>query len=145
MAFHSRRMVMPCLSWLGIGRRIDCLNLADVREAYRARILDIMWAITFAAYEVISGQQTLPTLITIVPSQSLLAALHEGDVKRFLLSLSERIGRMELASRDTKKASRCSCWSGARRCHMPLLWQKSRVNDQSYQLGVTTSLQSTDH
>jgi len=94
---------MLCLSWLGIGRWIDRLNLENVREAYRARILDIMWAITFAAYEVISGRQTLPTLITIVPSGSVVAALREDDVKRFLLSLAERIGQMELANRDTKK------------------------------------------
>ncbi len=94
---------MLCLSWLGIGRWIDRLNLANVREAYRARILDIMWAITFAAYEVISGNRTLPSLLTIVPSQALLAAFHEDDITRFLLSLAERIGRIELASRDTKK------------------------------------------
>ena len=91
-----------CLSWLGIGRWIDRLNLAHVREAYRARILDIMWAITFAAYEVVSGSRTLPALITIVPAQSLLATFQEDDIKQFLLSLAERIGRIELASRDTK-------------------------------------------
>jgi hypothetical protein len=94
---------MLCLSWLGTGRWIDRLNLAHVREAYRARILDIMWAITFAAYEVISGSRTLPALITIVPAQSLLTTFQEDDVKQFLLSLAERIGRIELASRDTKK------------------------------------------
>ena len=94
---------MLCLSWLGIGRWIDRLNLENVREGYRARILDIMWAITFAAYEVISGTRTLPTLITIVPPKPLLAAFRDEDVKRFLFSLAERIGRMELATRDTKQ------------------------------------------
>ncbi len=97
---------MLCLSWLGIGRWIDRLNLASVRETYRARILDIMWAITFAAYEVISGQHALPTLITIVPPQPsppLLAAFQENEAKNFLLLLAERVGRMEVANRDTKK------------------------------------------
>jgi hypothetical protein len=94
---------MLCLSWLGVGRWIDRLNLENVRETYRARILDIMWAITFAAYEVISGQRTLPSLITIVPSTPLLAAFREDDSKQFLLSLAERIGRMEVANRDVKR------------------------------------------
>jgi hypothetical protein len=94
---------MLCLSWLGIGRWIDRLNLATVREAYRARILDLMWAITFAAYEVISGQKLLPALVTILPSQPLLAAFQERDVRRFLFSLADRVGRMELANRDTKR------------------------------------------
>jgi hypothetical protein len=94
---------MLCLSWLGIGRWIDRLNLESVRETYRTRILDLMWAITFAAYEVISGTRTVPTLLTIVPSKPLLAALREEDVHQFLLSLADRIGRMELANRDVKQ------------------------------------------
>jgi hypothetical protein len=93
---------MLCLSWLGIGRWIDRLNLENVRETYRARILEIMWAITFAAYEVISGNRTLPTLITIVPQRPLITAFRDEDVKRFLFSLAERVGRMELANRDTR-------------------------------------------
>jgi len=94
---------MLCLAWLGIGRWIDRLNLENVREAYRPRILDLMWAITFAAYEVISGTRALPTLITIVPPKPLLAAFREEDVRRFLFSLAERIGQMELANRDVKQ------------------------------------------
>lgn len=57
---------------------------------------------SFAAYEVISGVRTLPTLVTIVPSQRLLAAFREDDVQRFLHLLAERIGRMEVASRDIR-------------------------------------------
>jgi hypothetical protein len=91
-----------CLSWLGIGRWIDRLNLESVRELYRARILDIMWAITFAAYEIISGVRTLPSLITILPSKPLLVTLREEDAKQFLYSLAERLGRMELANRDMR-------------------------------------------
>jgi len=94
---------MLCLSRLGIGRWFDRLNLEHMRDLYRPHILDIMWAMTLAAYEVISGMRTLPTLITIVPSKSLVAALREDDVRHFLLSLAERVGRMELANRDTKK------------------------------------------
>lgn len=98
---------MLCLSWLGIGRWIDRLNLENVRETYRPRILDIMWAITFAAYEIISGTRALPTLITIVPSTNpvapLLTAFREEDIKRFLFSLAERVGRMEVANRDLQQ------------------------------------------
>lgn len=91
---------MLCLAWLGIGRWIDRLDLDSVKDAYRARLLDIMWAITFAAYEVVSGKRTLPALITIVPSARLLAAFREEDVRRFLHLLAERVGRIEIASRD---------------------------------------------
>ena len=91
---------MLCLAWLGVGRWIDRLDLDSVKSAYRTRLLDIMWAITFAAYEVISGKQSLPALITIVPAARLLAAFREEDVRRFLRLLAERVGRMEIASRD---------------------------------------------
>jgi hypothetical protein len=94
---------MLCLARLGIGRWIDRLDLGSVREEYRGRLLDIMWAITFAAYEVISGTRTLPTLVTIVPGQRLIAAFREEDVQRFLHLLAERIGRMEVASRDLQR------------------------------------------
>jgi hypothetical protein len=94
---------MLCLAWLGIGRWIDRLDLGSVREEYRGRLLDIMWAITFAAYEVISGTHTLPTLVTIVPGQRLIAAFREEDVQRFLHLLAERVGRMEVASRDLRQ------------------------------------------
>jgi hypothetical protein len=93
---------MLCLAWLGVGRWIDRLELASVREEYRSRLLDIMWAITFAAYEVISGIRALPTLVTIVPGQRVITAFHEEDVQRFLRLLAERIGRMEVASRDVQ-------------------------------------------
>jgi hypothetical protein len=93
---------MLCLAWLGIGRWIDRLDLGSVRDEYQVRLLDIMGAITFAAYEVISGVRTLPTLVTIVPSQRLLAAFRADDLQRFLHLLAERIGRMEVASRDIR-------------------------------------------
>jgi hypothetical protein len=52
---------------VGIGRFIDRLSLESVREPYRAHVLNVMWAITFAAYQVMSGKRTVPHLITIVP------------------------------------------------------------------------------
>ncbi len=94
---------MLCLAWLGVGRWIDRLDLNNVKDAYRTRLLDIMWAITFAAYEVVSGKQALPTLVTIMPSARLLAAFREEDIHRFLHLLAERIGRVEIASRDMQK------------------------------------------
>jgi hypothetical protein len=93
---------MLCLAWLGVGRWIDRLDLDSVKDAYRTRLLDIMWAITFAAYEVISGKRALPALLTIVPSARLLTAFREEDVRRFLHLLAERIGRMEIATRDAQ-------------------------------------------
>src|SRR5262249_36050670 len=88
---------------LGVGRWIDRLDLDSVKAAYRTPLLDIMWAITFAAYEVISGKHPLPALITIVPAARLLTAFREEDVRRFLHLLAERVGRMEIASRELQK------------------------------------------
>jgi len=95
---------MLCLAWLGIGRWLDRLDLESVQEVYRPRLLEIMWAITFAAYEVITGKRPLPALLTIVPAARLLTAFREEDVRRFLRLLAERVGRMEMASRDLQHA-----------------------------------------
>ncbi len=54
-----------------------------------------------------SGTRTLPSLITIIPSTSpstpILSAFREEGVKRFLFSLAERVGRMEVANRDLQQ------------------------------------------
>jgi hypothetical protein len=91
---------MLCLPWLGIGRFIDRISLESVREPYRAQVLNVMWGITFAAYEVVSGKRTLPNLITIVPGDRILASIPEAGLRRFLEMIAERMGRMEIASRN---------------------------------------------
>jgi len=64
-----------------------------------------MWAITFAAYEVVSGKRTLPHLITIIPTEHMLASIPEQDMRKFLAMLAERIGRMEVSSRTLAEAN----------------------------------------
>jgi hypothetical protein len=91
---------MLCLAWLGIGRFIDRLSLESVLEPYRQRVLEVMWGITFAAYEIVSGQRVLPALFTIVPSDRVIAAFRDDDAKKFLQVLHERVGDMENAMRD---------------------------------------------
>lgn len=91
---------MLCLPWLGIGRFIDRLSLDAVVEPYRTQVLNVMWAVTFAAYEIVSGKRVLPNLITIVPAERILASIPEQDMRRFLAMLAERMGRMEIASRS---------------------------------------------
>jgi hypothetical protein len=94
---------MLCLAWLGIGRWIDRLSLETVREQYQSRILDIMWAVTFAAYEIVSGQRVLPNLITIVPSERIIAAFRDEDARRFLRVLHTRVSDIEMSARDMGK------------------------------------------
>jgi hypothetical protein len=96
---------MLCLPWLGVGRYIDRLNLGSVLETYRSQVLNVMWAVTFAAYEVVTGQRVVPNLITIVPSDHILASVPDKDVRRMLIFLAERMGRMEIASRTVAEAN----------------------------------------
>jgi hypothetical protein len=96
---------MLCLPWLGIGRFIDRLSLESVREPYRAQVLNVMWAITFAAYEVVSGKRAVPHLITIIPAERVLASVPDQEVRKFLVMLADRIGRMEVSSRALAEAN----------------------------------------
>ncbi len=91
---------MLCIAWLGIGRWIDRLSLETVKERYRPRILEVMWAVTFAAYEVVSGQRVPPALITIVPHDRILTGFRDEDAKQFLRTLHARVGDIETAARD---------------------------------------------
>lgn len=97
---------MLCMERLGLGRLIDRMGINSMRPQLRPRVLEIQWQITHAAYRVLMGE-TGPgeQFVSIVPAAQLAPAgsraltLHDEDVRRYLLALAERIGRIEIDGR----------------------------------------------
>lgn len=103
---------MYCLERLGIARFLDGISQHQLRPQLRERILQLQWDITFSAHRLFWGEVDAesPAPTMLVPAtrntpralqlRHDAARLREDDVKRFLLGMADRIGPIEIASRE---------------------------------------------
>lgn len=98
---------MICIERLGLGRLIDRMDTSRMRPELRPRVLQLQWEITHAAYRVLMGETGAgEQFVSIVPAEQLAGAdprglsVRDDDVRRYLLALAERIGRIEIDRRS---------------------------------------------
>lgn len=101
---------MACIERLGIGRFLNGLSPSVLRQQVRDGILRLQWDITVASDRILWGEvdaeSSAPTML--VPSKGPraiqarrdAARLREEDIRHFLTGLADRIGPIEIASRE---------------------------------------------
>jgi len=104
---------MVCLERMGLARWINSLTLSTIRADLRPRIAQFQWDVAMAADKLLFGEviSAEPPRFAIVPETSSAVAdltptrrLSDSDVRRLILSLVDRMGRIEIGHRELHTA-----------------------------------------
>jgi len=103
---------MVCLERIGLARWINSLTLSTIRADLRPRIAQFQWDVAMAADRLLFGEviSLEPPRFAIVPDALAPFAeissrrVSDSDVRRLILALVERMGKIEIGHRELHTA-----------------------------------------
>jgi hypothetical protein len=103
---------MVCLERMGLARWINSLTLSTIRADLRPRIAQFQWDVAMAADRLLFGEviSPEPPRFAIVPdaltpfAETSSRRVSDSDVRRLILALVERMGRIEISHRELHTA-----------------------------------------
>jgi hypothetical protein len=103
---------MVCLERMGLARWINSLTLSTIRADLRPRIAQFQWDVAMAADRLLFGEviSPEPPRFAIVPdalvpfAEASSRRVSDSDVRRLILALVERMGKIEISHRELHTA-----------------------------------------
>ncbi len=103
---------MVCLERMGLARWINSLTLNTIRADLRPRIAQFQWDVAMAADRLLFGEviSPEPPRFAIVPdalvpfAETSSRRVSDSDVRRLILALVERMGKIEISHRELHTA-----------------------------------------